>query len=147
LTAGPPGADLAPHWAVARTAASRDSFAAESISIARFEVFAPRLRTRVGAKCAPARFSPHLNRRHNSDAEVGAGLFGAELDLTGEDLTCLGWRFADDFSWIFSDDAPDLEALAPSEAFHAEWAIRHPNSHLPLRSWVLRQTRAHPGGN
>jgi len=147
LTAGPPGADLAPHWAVARTAASRDSFAAESISIARFEVFAPRLRTRVGAKCAPARFSPHLNRRHNSDAEVGAGLFGAELDLTGEDLTCLGWPFADDFSRIFSDDAPDLEALAPPEAFHAEWAIRHPNSHLPLRSWVLRQIRAHPGGN
>jgi hypothetical protein len=90
LTAGPPGADLAPHWAVARTAASRDSFAAESISIAGFKVFAPRLRTRVGAKCAPARFSPHLNRRHNSDGEVGAGLFGAELDLTGDDLTCFG---------------------------------------------------------
>ena len=51
--------------------------------------------------------------------EVGAGLFGAELDLTGEDLACLGWRFADDFSRIFSDDAPDLEALAPPEAFHA----------------------------
>jgi hypothetical protein len=147
LTAGPPGADLAPHWAVARTAASRDSFAAESISIAGFEVFAPRLRTRVGAKCAPARFSPHLNRRHNSDGEVGAGLFGAELDLTGEDLACLGWRFGDDFSRIFPDDPPDLEALAPPEAFHAEWAIRHPNSHLPLRSWVLRQIRAHPGGN
>ena len=43
LTAGPPCADFAPHWAVARTAPSRDSFAAESISIARFEVFAPRL--------------------------------------------------------------------------------------------------------
>jgi hypothetical protein len=99
-------------WAVARTAASRDSFAAESVSMAGFEVFAPRLRTRVGAKCAPARFSPHLNRRHNSDGEVGAGLFGAELDLTGEDLARLGWRFADDFSRIFPDDAPDLEALA-----------------------------------
>ena len=33
------------------------SFAAESISLAGFEEFAPRLRTRVGAKCAPARFS------------------------------------------------------------------------------------------
>jgi hypothetical protein len=39
-----------------------------------------------------------------------------EMDLNREDLACLGWQSADDFSRIFPDDAPDLEALAPPEA-------------------------------
>lgn len=39
-----------PYWACARTAPSRDQFAAESVALAGFEVFTPRVRERVGAK-------------------------------------------------------------------------------------------------
>ena len=69
------------------------------------------------------------------------------MDLTGEDLTCLGWRFADDFSRIFPDDASDLEALAPPEAFHAEWTIRHPIHTILSGVGASAKPALVPGGN
>jgi transcriptional antiterminator RfaH len=45
-----------PFWAVARTAAQREKFAAERISEIGFEVFAPRIRERVGLRWRVAPF-------------------------------------------------------------------------------------------
>jgi transcription antitermination factor NusG len=41
---------IPPFWAVARTAAQRERFAAERVSEAGFEVFAPRIKERIGVR-------------------------------------------------------------------------------------------------
>ena len=41
---------MPPYWAVARTLVHRESFAAERVAEAGFQVFMPRIKTRIGAR-------------------------------------------------------------------------------------------------